>query len=165
MDCVTPSHPEKIPHGESIDINALLDKGDLARLDPNITPRQRSSVDLDGIEYTPRIPVMATLDSTSDSAGSISFLKAQITGDDKELRDILKNAAKEEVSAPTMTAEQAAEEDFWRDESVKARLGRHYQSHAQLVEDTRMPVYDNSWIRERKAGGGATARRANTMRR
>lgn len=165
MDCVTPSHPEKIPHGESIDINALLDKGDLARLDPNITPRQRSSVDLDGIEYTPRIPVMATLDSTSDSAGSISFLKAQITGDDKELRDILKNVAKEEVSAPTMTPEQAAEEDFWRDESVKARLGRHYQSHAQLVEDTRMPVYDNSWIRERKGGGGTTARRANTMRR
>ena len=32
MDCVTPSHPEKIPHGESLDIQELLAKGEEASL-------------------------------------------------------------------------------------------------------------------------------------
>jgi DNA polymerase gamma 1 len=32
MDCVTPSHPEKIPHGESLDIIQLHEKGDLSPL-------------------------------------------------------------------------------------------------------------------------------------
>ena len=35
MDCVTPSHPKKIPHGESLDINQLLAKGEEAALDPH----------------------------------------------------------------------------------------------------------------------------------
>ena len=36
MDCVTPSHSTPIPHGESLDIMALLDKGREAELDPKI---------------------------------------------------------------------------------------------------------------------------------
>jgi hypothetical protein len=33
MDCVTPSHPYTIPHGETLDITQLLDKNQEAFLD------------------------------------------------------------------------------------------------------------------------------------
>src|SRR6202043_1335958 len=38
MDCITPSHPNKIPHGESLDIQGLLSKGSEAYLDPAVVP-------------------------------------------------------------------------------------------------------------------------------
>ena len=83
MDCITPSHHSKIPHGESLDITTLLTKSN-ALLDPAITPTNPPA--LDNIPYVPRVPVMETLSSNT----SLSFLKAQITADDKELREIIK---------------------------------------------------------------------------
>lgn len=87
MDCVTPSHPDKIPHGESIDIMQLLAKGDEARLDPAIVPTNPPK--LDGIAYESRVPVMQSLDTPS-----IIFLKAQITADEKELKELIKEQKK-----------------------------------------------------------------------
>ncbi|KAL4973156.1 DNA polymerase family A-domain-containing protein [Aspergillus desertorum] len=88
MDCVTPSHPHKIPPGESLDITQLLDKNDAARLDPSITPV--SAPTPEKYTYTPRKTVMSAL-QTSDN---LAFIKAQITKDDKELRDIIKDVTK-----------------------------------------------------------------------
>lgn len=118
MDCVTPSHPEKIPHGESLDITQLLEKGNLAQLDPSVA--SPNAAKLDNIEYTPRQPVMEALETKSD----ISFLKAQITADDKELRDILRdhrNVA--ESDAPP------------RKRSAQTRNLLPYQAHAELMEE------------------------------
>ncbi|KAI9847006.1 MAG: DNA-directed DNA polymerase gamma mip1 [Sclerophora amabilis] len=84
MDCVTPSHPEKIPHGESLDILRLLDKGSASELSSREQPARQPN--LDKWAYTARRPVMASLQASHDE----DYLKAQITGDDKELREIIK---------------------------------------------------------------------------
>jgi len=90
MDCVTPSHPNKIPHGESLNIEQLLAKGDEAFLDPAIVPKD-GPIELDKYPYTPRPTVLSTLNSSSD----IRYLKAQITGDDNELKAIVREIEKE----------------------------------------------------------------------
>lgn len=88
MDCVTPSHPHKIPHGESLDISQLLDKDQEAYLDPSVVPVSPPTPQK--YTYTPRESVMATLQATNNPA----FIKAQITKDDKELREIIKEVTK-----------------------------------------------------------------------
>jgi DNA polymerase gamma 1 len=118
MDCVTPSHPEKIPHGESLDITQLLEKGELAQLDPSVTAANAPK--LDSIEYTPRQSVIEALDTKSD----ISFLKAQITADDKELRDIIRDQRKAtESEAPP------------KKKAAQIRNVLPYQAHAELMEE------------------------------
>ncbi|KAI3336650.1 DNA polymerase gamma [Xylariaceae sp. AK1471] len=91
MDCVTPSHSTPIAAGESLDITQLLEKGHDAFLDPAIVPAKHAPR-LKGIPYTPRVPVMQSLAMNQNS--DLSFLKAQITNDDQELRDILKDQKK-----------------------------------------------------------------------
>ena len=88
MDCVTPSHPKKIPHGESVTISQLLDKGSAAYLDPDIIPNV--PINLDQYPYTNRAPVMTEQRSRSD----VDFLKAQISSDAKELGNIVKDISK-----------------------------------------------------------------------
>ncbi|RMZ75367.1 hypothetical protein DV738_g5509, partial [Chaetothyriales sp. CBS 135597] len=84
MDCVTPSHPEAIPPGESLDIQQLLDKGPEAFLDPKTVPDQ--PIDLSVHNYTPRESVFQSLNSSQD----LNYLRAQITADDKELRALIR---------------------------------------------------------------------------
>ncbi|KAJ5558762.1 hypothetical protein N7461_002734 [Penicillium sp. DV-2018c] len=98
MDCVTPSHPHKIPHGETLDITQLLDKAHEAFLDPTILPK--SPPNPDHYSYTPRESVMSALTASND----IDFIKAQITKDDKELRDIIKNKTRATTGADTPKA-------------------------------------------------------------
>lgn len=86
MDCVTPSHKEAIPHGESLDIQSLLAKGDLARLDPAIVPTHPPNLDVK--PYTPRLPVMSNTDPTSELA--LAYLRAQISQSEAELRSAMK---------------------------------------------------------------------------
>ncbi|KAJ0425432.1 DNA polymerase family A-domain-containing protein [Aspergillus carlsbadensis] len=98
MDCVTPSHPQKIPHGESLDIVQLLNKGDKARLDHSIVPISPPSPEK--YTYTPRATVMSALETSSNPA----LIKAQITKDDKELREIIRDLTKPNTPAkPTTT--------------------------------------------------------------
>lgn len=84
MDCITPSHRTFIPPGESLDMIQLLQKGELARLDPAITPKDPPHADK--YAYTPRVPVMASLQTQDE----LPYLRAQITNDDAELRAIIK---------------------------------------------------------------------------
>ncbi|CCU76417.1 hypothetical protein BGHDH14_bgh05393 [Blumeria hordei DH14] len=83
MDCITPSHHTPIPHGESIDITTLLTKPS-AFLDQSIVPSDPP--DYANVKYEPRTPVMESLVTENDS---LTFLKAQITGDDVELRGLV----------------------------------------------------------------------------
>ena len=92
MDCVTPSHPEKIPHGESLTITQLLDKGSSAYLDPAVVPD--TPINLDQYPYTPRASVMAEMGERID----LDFLKAQISSDAKELNDIIKDVNNRKTS-------------------------------------------------------------------
>ncbi|KAK7428954.1 DNA-directed DNA polymerase gamma mip1 [Neonectria magnoliae] len=97
MDCITPSHPDAIAPGESIDIVTLLEKGDEARLDPAIVPDPKRAPKLDHIQYTPRVPVMQAIRNTDGD--SMPFLKAQISSSDEELRDVTKNMTKAKIAA------------------------------------------------------------------
>jgi len=88
MDCITPSHPDKIPHGESLNINQLLAKGPVASLDPDVIPTM--SIDLEKYGYSPRPSVMSSLEANT----SIYFLRAQIATTPNELNDIIKDVNK-----------------------------------------------------------------------
>ncbi|KAI1758793.1 DNA polymerase family A-domain-containing protein [Hypoxylon sp. FL1150] len=99
MDCVTPSHAAPIAPGESLDIHQLLAKGAAAYLDPAVVPAQQHAPrPLHNIPYSPRTPVMQELNALRD-ARDFSFLKAQITSDEKELRDILRDQKKTTTSS------------------------------------------------------------------
>lgn len=126
MECITPSHSSAIPPGESIDITALLEKGDQARLDPAIIPDPRYAPNFDGITYTPRTPVMQTIQDTAGD--SVFFLRAQILDDETELRDLIKDMKKTEPAAEKPPTKK----------SLKKVLP--YHAHPQLVPTLQEPV-------------------------
>ncbi|KAF2267553.1 DNA polymeras-like protein gamma [Lojkania enalia] len=131
MDCVTPSHQEKIPHGETLDITALLKKGEAARLDPAIIPKDPPRVETFASSYTPRTPILAALegvDSTSPLA--LAYVKAQISSDDKELREIVKTV-RPARPPPSRRSKQAPGDE------EEERIVHHYQQMARLL-----PVHD-----------------------
>ncbi|KAH6605148.1 dna polymerase gamma [Trichoderma cornu-damae] len=123
MDCITPSHPTPIPHGESLDIQTLLDKGLEAQLDPSIVPDPRFAPKLEGIAYTARTPIMQTLQESSEN--HIAFIKAQIASDEKEVQDIVKDLRKLAPPKP-------------RAVSLKNVLP--YHSHAHLMPSDVPPI-------------------------
>ena len=84
MECVTPSHPDKIPPGESLDIVQLLAKGDDALLDPGMQPSNLPQPER--FAYTHRQPVMEGLSTPN----AIHYLRAQIASDTTELNKIAK---------------------------------------------------------------------------
>lgn len=128
MDCVTPSHPDKIPHGESLDINQLIDKGADAFLDPSIQPTLPPTPEKH--TYTARKSVMSALQSSSD----LAFIKAQITSDDKELREIIKDkTAALAKSKPTTTATAASASRQRKNTRVSKPAGE--PQRAVLMED------------------------------
>lgn len=95
MECITPSHPNAIPPGESLDINVLLSKGVEAQLDDSIVPAKHAP-QLDKIEYTPRVPVMQSIQEASGD--SINVLKAQIVSTDAELKELINSVKKTEAT-------------------------------------------------------------------
>ncbi|KAF9774100.1 DNA-directed DNA polymerase gamma mip1 [Fusarium sp. DS 682] len=97
MECITPSHPTPISPGESIDISTLLEKGEIARLDPAIIPDPKYAPKLDQIEYTPRVPIMQGIQEPAQE--TTPFLKAQIVSDEAELRDVVKEVQKARLAA------------------------------------------------------------------
>jgi DNA polymerase gamma 1 len=156
MDCITPSHKEKIPHGESLDIVALLEKGDAARLDPIITPTDAPQTDKYAASYAPRVPVMQSLEGNTPTAPSaLAYLKAQITGDDKELREITKTVREKTFTPRTRRSKRsmAEEEDDENDMTM-----RHYEQMAKLL-----PVSDDTWADRYNKHWQNTGRRAPSV--
>ena len=141
MDCVTPSQPNPIPPGESIDIEGLLAKGQEAHLDSNVKPLDAPHVEK--ISYTPRVPVMADLQHRSD----LTFLRAQVTNDDKEFREILKEL--KPASTPKRSAAKAKKEKQVPDPQVRPL---HYQQTANLlpVDEWAGQKFHQSWDGARK---------------
>ncbi|CAN8096729.1 unnamed protein product [Discula destructiva] len=99
LDCVTPSHKDPIPPGESIDIMQLLARGDEARLDESIIPAQHPPK-LDHIVYEPRVPVMEDLKQQDASTADLDFIRAQIVADPLELNKICAEKRKRNALPP-----------------------------------------------------------------
>ncbi|OJD28311.1 hypothetical protein ACJ73_00283 [Blastomyces percursus] len=124
MDCITPSHPNKIPHGESLDIENLLNKGVEAQLDPSIEPN--TPPDPEKYQYTPRQPIMASLQNSRDP----NFIKAQICSDDKELREIIKEMTKK-PSQPASISKSPATKSVSTSSPRKTRAKSTIPPHAE----------------------------------
>lgn len=141
MDCVTPSHPNKIPHGESIDIWRLLEKGQSAFLDPTVVPVK--APDPQKWQYEEREPVIKDLEGKSD----IHYLKAQITGSDAELKQIIKeknastrpptNSGPGTSSVPKLPTRRRTKKQREEDELLAREFAQnektHYQNRQWLV--------------------------------
>ncbi|KAJ4376006.1 DNA-directed DNA polymerase gamma mip1 [Neocucurbitaria cava] len=162
MDCITPSNKEAIPHGESLDIVSLLEKGSAAQLDPAVVPIHPPATEQYAGAYTSRTPIMTTLEgSDPTSPTSLAYLKAQISSDDKELRDILKplRGPRAPSTRRSKTSSSAVEELENEEEEISQNI-LHYQQMAALlpVDDLWGEVY-------KRAGNKSTARgmgKANT---
>jgi DNA polymerase gamma 1 len=141
MDCITPSHKTPIPHGESLDILSLLEKGETAQLDPNIIAVDPPQPQKYTTSYTPRTPVMSSLGLTDPtSPASLAYIKAQISSSDAELRDILKPLRATGVVKRTKKTKEVLDEVENEEEEISQNI-LHYQQMAQL-----MPVdTDAAW--------------------
>ncbi|VUC34246.1 unnamed protein product [Clonostachys rosea] len=124
MECITPSHAEPIAPGESLDIATLLAKGKEAKLDLAIVPNVPHAPKLDGIDYTPRVPVMKAIQDASGE--SPDFIKAQIINDEQELKDMVKDKRKIELALAAKKPTPATSKKFLR--SVLP-----YHAHPHLV--------------------------------
>ena len=85
MDCITPTNPNGISPGESLDISQLLEKEESL-----LRPEVAREIDFKRFEYVPRVPVMKDLQAKTN----ILLMKAQISSEDKELDDIVTTARK-----------------------------------------------------------------------
>ncbi|KAK5085695.1 DNA-directed DNA polymerase gamma mip1 [Lithohypha guttulata] len=110
MDCVTPSHRTPIPPGESLDIYQLLAKGDQAILNQDTIPEDKSVLELDNMQYIPRVPVMESLTSGS-STNDLRYLRAQLATDEKELKSIVKEIEAESKPQTTKKALTGNDDD------------------------------------------------------
>jgi DNA polymerase gamma 1 len=88
LDCVTPSQPDPIPPGESLDIQSLLSHGGDAALDPR-EGDMTIDTKLESIHYEHRQPVMESL--IEDLEGKNLFMiRAQIARTEEELKKVMK---------------------------------------------------------------------------
>ncbi|KAK5024730.1 DNA-directed DNA polymerase gamma mip1 [Exophiala sideris] len=149
MDCVTPSHPEKIPHAESLDINQLLAKGEEAFLDPGIVP-QTGSIDLSSYPYTPRQSVMSSLNGSND----VAYIRAQITGDEKELKSIVREVEKGESTDDSNKGSGSKGSGLPRGRRPKPKVP--VPPHAQPQRAMLMEVEDRWSLGYNKALNGAS---------
>ncbi|KAL5612861.1 hypothetical protein BROUX41_004057 [Berkeleyomyces rouxiae] len=109
MDCVTPSHKTPIPHGESIDIDTLLSKGQAAYLDPSIIPDPSMAPKPENAVYKGIRPsVMADMKGSVSPEEHNSFIKAQLLTSDQELETLVKKRTKQRTLAATMAKSAAS---------------------------------------------------------
>ncbi|KLU89344.1 DNA polymerase gamma [Magnaporthiopsis poae ATCC 64411] len=162
MDCVTPSHAEPIPHGESLDIATLLEKGAEAYLDPATAPRPGLEPKLDGIEYTPRKTVMQQLAEDDPATSDISFIKAQISADDAELSRILaekrqpKITASSSPSAPSDVEKVKKTAGSGVTRKTKSVLPYHAQAQLPFIDEIISISDASSFVRQ--SGGPAASK-------
>ncbi|KAL9025590.1 MAG: hypothetical protein Q9196_005613 [Gyalolechia fulgens] len=151
MDCITPSHPVKIAHGESLSMEGLLEKGKQAWLDPStIAP---SPPQTDRYTYVPRPSVMSELQADTD----LTYLKAQLAGDENELRELVKSVL---AKAEPPSSERGARKGFTTSRQ-RSRGDDEAPFYAQPQSPRLMEMpynYPNRWHepqgfnRERKVG-------------
>ncbi|ODV82901.1 hypothetical protein CANARDRAFT_30469 [[Candida] arabinofermentans NRRL YB-2248] len=85
LDCITPSHLESIPHGESIDIYRLLEKEEIQEFLKTV-----NDLDLGEINYPKSMKPSELLDKSLDTTTKNLLIQLQIAGSPKEFRSIKK---------------------------------------------------------------------------
>lgn len=142
MDCITPSNLKAIAPGESVDIIQLLAKGTDAYLDPATRPNE--TVKPQRYAYTPREPVMAALQR--DSKTDLNYLRAQVTTDDEELKDIIKD-----VRSPGSTSSTKSTA------AKKSTTPKPRKIRAMTTSKRRQPhgmtISEKSWYEHRREQG------------
>jgi len=164
MDCVTPSHPQKIPPGESLDISQLLAKGEQAYLDPAIKPTNAPNPQR--FEYTYRQPVMESLQMPNAK----HYLRAQIAESTTELNKIVKEL-KPPVPAPLSSSsrKKAVAELTPQDATPVTRTGKkapwrhvplqqYMQSPSLLPVDLPLHEQEKKFLRFYNSGGSTAPR-------
>lgn len=86
MSCVTPSHPDAIPPGDSYSINKLLDSFDVAEF---LGGKQKAYVQPKGQKFIPRTPVMGDLDANIEEKLKIAKLRLQNASDKAEWTSLM----------------------------------------------------------------------------
>ncbi|KAA6409406.1 MAG: DNA polymerase gamma [Lasallia pustulata] len=148
MDCVTPSHPNKIPHGESLDITRLLEKGSVAFLDPKVVPANPPQVEL--YPYTPRTSVMADLQTSVD----MTFLRAQISNNEKELRNLIKEVTSTSSTLPSTTNAKSSSSQStparttFPKRPLKSKIPIPPHAQPQAVFLPHVEPWDEEWFRK-----------------
>lgn len=144
MECITPSHADPIAPGESLDITSLLDKGNEAILDPAIVPNAPHAPKLDGIEYTPRVPVMKAIQDASGE--SPDFIKAQIINDEQELKDMVRDKRKLDLALAPKKPTPAMSK-----RSLRSVLPYHAHPHLVPMDE---PISVSEALRTKLTGNG-----------
>ncbi|KAK6536528.1 DNA-directed DNA polymerase gamma mip1 [Arthrobotrys megalospora] len=90
LNCITPSNPDEIPAGESVDMAALI-ANEEAQLP--LGAEAIEARELEEIPYERRVPILEQLAQQSES--NIYQMKAQIAKDDKDLAAIVRELKKE----------------------------------------------------------------------
>ncbi|CAK7273946.1 DNA-directed DNA polymerase gamma mip1 [Sporothrix epigloea] len=154
MDCITPSHQTAIPPGESLDMQALLEHGADAFLNPAIVPADRAP-NFDNIVYTPRKPVMETLREQDKSTTNVAFIRAQITADDKELKEILAAERKEQAPAkPASSSTRSSSTARSASSSSRKRSVLPYFASPQLMPMEEPLTVSESMLSSSYGGSG-----------
>jgi DNA polymerase gamma 1 len=149
MDCITPSHPTKIPHGESIDIQGLLAKGKQSFLDPAVIPLAASAPRPQEWTYEERRPVIKDLDDKSD----IFYLRAQVTSNDNDLKAIIKEknaVATSTPSDPGSTSSTSEKSVVRKNPTTKRRSKKQKEDDAKTAGDAeakeKVHYQNRSWL-------------------
>lgn len=134
MDCVTPSHPDPIAPGESLDIMALLKKGGEAFLNPSV--KSENAPEPEKYEYTHRPPVMESLQTPN----AVTYLRAQIASTPAELTKVLRELKPASSAAAKKSAGKSSLPDpepfDYDDESPAQRSPVRRQSSRPRVKKT-----------------------------
>lgn len=92
LDCVTPSHPEAIPPGESITIQQLLEKVPLLKEPEHASAETKEWLQkIEATKYSPRASVVSSLGNNEHLT---QYLQAQVTTDSKEFRKMERSVRK-----------------------------------------------------------------------
>lgn len=167
MECVTPSHATPIAAGESLDIAGLLAKGDAARLDAGAEPDAERAPRPDGVAYRPRVPVMQALE---DEAGdALAFCRAQVAGDEAEIRDVTRDLKKTEAAARPVPPHRAQRRRVPMEEepmSVAEAMGARYgqQQRPQQRGNGHGSAGKSGWSWPRGSGPSGRGSRPATSR-
>ncbi|ODV94731.1 hypothetical protein PACTADRAFT_50596 [Pachysolen tannophilus NRRL Y-2460] len=92
LDCITPSNPIAIAHGQSLDIKSLLEIPGMKKFFEDTV----KDLDLTYINYDKRKPIIKNLDDVefSNRASKELFIKLQIVKTDEEFKNVRKDLKK-----------------------------------------------------------------------
>ncbi|GME80734.1 unnamed protein product [Ambrosiozyma monospora] len=83
LDCITPSNPNPIPHGESLDVYQILAKPEVQQM---LNSTELNNIDLSDIKYKKTKRPTELLDSELDPATMVLWIRLQICQKPKEFK-------------------------------------------------------------------------------